>query len=136
MSRKLQQVFFAVVVTFSMSVSGGAVEVDDAVVARAREAFIDRMVSSHDFEREVLTEILADASVNPVVLEAISRPAERVLAWHEYQNLFLSQARIAAAVEFWIAHSEEIRVASVRYGVEPELLLSILGIESFFGDLA
>ena len=134
MSRKPQQVFFAIVVTFSMSTSGGAVEVDDTVVARAREAFIDRMVSSHDFEREVLTEILADASIDPVVLEAISRPAERVLAWHEYQNLFLSQARIAAAVEFWTAHSEEIRVASVRYGVEPELLLSILGIESFFGE--
>ena len=134
MNRKIRKIVTGVAVFFSLIAAGRAVEVDDEVVRLARGAFIDRMVSEHNFNREDLAEVLDSASINQGVLEAISRPAERVLTWHEYRQLFLSEARISAAVEFWSVHNEEIQEASANYGVEPELLLAILGIESFFGQ--
>lgn len=124
----------AIAAALSVSAALAAVEVDEAAVGEARRAFIDRMVSRHGFDRDTLTDTLTDAEIDTRVLEAISRPAERVLAWHEYQDLFLGDARIEAAVAFWTEHAEVLRGASERYGVDPELLVAIVGIESFFGE--
>jgi membrane-bound lytic murein transglycosylase B len=111
-----------------------AATVDRAAVNEARDAFIDRMVTTHGFDRDELSETLADAEISEDVLQAISRPAERVLEWHEYRAIFLTEARIAGGVEFWASHADEIRVASERFGVAPELLVAILGVETFFGE--
>jgi len=111
-----------------------SVEVDHQAVDRARAAFVERMVATHGFDREVLSTTLADARIDTRILSAMSRPAERVLEWHEYRALFLTDARIERGVRFWEGHAEDIRMASNRYGVAPELLVAILGIETFFGE--
>ncbi len=112
----------------------GAVDVDQNAVAAARSAFIEYMVTTHEFDREALAQTLAEAEIVDRVLEAISRPAERVMPWYEYRALFLSAARIEAGAKFWLAHEDELRAASTEYGVAPEMLVAILGIETFYGE--
>ncbi len=102
-------------------------------VAEAREQFIARMVSDHGFTSAELESLFAGVEVNQRVLEAISRPAERVLTWHEYRDLFITEERVSSGVDFWSSHADEIRAASERYGVAPEILVAILGIETWFG---
>jgi membrane-bound lytic murein transglycosylase B len=102
-------------------------------VEQAREEFVARMVSDHGFDRDALENLFAGVEVNDRILEAISRPAERVLAWHEYRDLFITDERVSSGVEFWSAHAEQIRAASERYGVAPEILVAIIGIETWFG---
>ena len=112
----------------------GAVDVDQDAVTAARSAFIDYMVTTHEFDREVLARTLGEAKINDRVLEAISRPAERVMPWYEYRALFVSASRIEAGTKFWLAHEDELRAASIQYGVAPEMLVAILGIETFYGE--
>jgi membrane-bound lytic murein transglycosylase B len=78
--------------------------------------------------------MLRSATIDPSILDAISRPAERVVPWYEYRAIFLSDARIAAGARFWAEHAATIQSISERYGVAPEMLVAIVGVETYFGQ--
>jgi len=99
-----------------------------------RGAFIDRMVATHGYERASLTTLLANVTIQQSALNAISRPAERVVPWYEYREIFLNDARIDAGVRFWREHEALLQATSERYRLEPEMILAILGIETQFGQ--
>jgi membrane-bound lytic murein transglycosylase B len=99
----------------------------------ARAAFIDKMVRQHDFDRAELTALLAEAVIDETILEAMARPAERVVPWFEYRNIFLTEERIAAGVRFWNEHADTLAQIAERYGVAPEMIVAIVGIETYFG---
>ncbi|MGD8340167.1 MAG: lytic murein transglycosylase B [Gammaproteobacteria bacterium] len=103
-------------------------------VEARRGAFIDRMVAEHGFGREELGGILNEAVVRQSALNAISRPAERVIPWFEYREIFLNEERIDAGAEFWVEHADRVAATSERFGVDPEMILAILGIETLFGE--
>jgi membrane-bound lytic murein transglycosylase B len=63
----------------------------------------------------------------------MARPAERVVPWHEYRNIFLTEERIAAGVRFWTEHAATLERVAERYRVAPEMIVSIVGIETYFG---
>lgn len=113
--------------------TGARAEVDVAAVESAKRDFIARMVSKHGFDADEVEGTLASVTINERVLASIARPAERVVPWHEYRGIFLTPERIDAGVEFWREYASEIAAASERYGVAPEMLVSILGIETYFG---
>ena len=110
-----------------------AIDFDPAEVDRARNAFVERMVQEHGFDGAELGEILERAEIEQSILEAISRPAERVLAWHEYRDIFLTDTRISGGVAFWQEHAGQIAGASESFGVAPEVLVAILGVETNYG---
>ena len=107
--------------------------VDMAAVERAKREFVERMVSKHDFAAEEVERTLEGIEINERILETIARPAERVVPWNEYRGIFLTPERIAAGADFWRTHAERIDAASERFGVAPEMLVAILGIETYFG---
>ena len=111
-----------------------AYEVDFVAAEAARDAFIERMVGTHDFDRDELTGLLSEAEIVDSILEAISRPAERVMPWHEYRDIFVTDARISAGAEFWLEHADQIAAASESYGVAPEIIVAILGVETLYGQ--
>jgi membrane-bound lytic murein transglycosylase B len=99
----------------------------------ARAAFIDKMVGRHGFDRAELTSLLDAAVIDQTILDTMARPAERVVPWFEYRNIFLTEERIAAGVRFWTEHAEAIDRTAERYGVAPEMIVAIVGIETYFG---
>jgi len=121
---------FAALLAAAVLVSPAARSQDAATV---RADFIARMVADHGFDRAELETLFAGVDINQQVLDAISKPAERVLSWGEYRDIFLTEARIRSGVEFWVEHANEIRAASQRYGVAPEIIVAIVGIETWFG---
>lgn len=124
----------AVVLTAALPHAAGAVDYDPAEVAARRSEFVDRMVEEHDFEREALEPLLGEAKILDSVLEAISRPAERVVPWHEYRGIFLNDARIAAGADFRAEHAELVAATAEAHGVDERILLAILGVETLFGQ--
>ncbi len=106
--------------------------VDAALQAEEIDPFVAEMVERHGFEAEVLRATLAAAQVSQRVLEAISRPAE-AKPWHRYRPIFVTAERAAAGVRFWQAHGEPLRRAYERYGVPPEIVVAIIGVETFYG---
>lgn len=103
------------------------------VDGKARSAFISKMVEQHGFDRAELTELLDAAVIDQKILETMARPAERVVPWFEYRNIFLTEERIAAGVRFWTEHADTLERVAERYGVAPEMIVAIVGIETYFG---
>jgi len=99
------------------------------------QTFIDRMVEEHGFERDSLTAILASAERKQSILDAISRPAEKTLTWGEYRDIFLTKERIDAGAEFLRTHEDALNEIASETGVPVEILVGIIGVETYFGRI-
>lgn len=98
-------------------------------------SFIDRMVEEHSYDRAKLESVLADAESKESILEAISRPAERTLEWHQYRDIFLTEERIDAGAVFWKENRADLERISESTGVSIEILVGIIGVETYFGRI-
>ena len=97
--------------------------------------FIDEMVSEHEFDRDELRSSLGDAVVRQSVLDAISKPAEKTLTWAEYRKIFITRERIKAGVAFWHENHETLSRVSSSSGVPEEILVGIIGVETYYGRI-
>jgi len=95
--------------------------------------FIDAMVKQHRFDRQQLETLFAGAKKREDILEAISRPAEKTKPWHEYRKIFLTPKRIDGGVEFWRENVDILERASRKYGVDPAVIVAIIGVETRYG---
>src|SRR5271157_2241932 len=99
------------------------------------KSFIAQMADQYSFKKSQLRRLLAAAEIQPAILEAMDRPAEKAKPWYEYRPIFVSERRIREGTEFWLAHRQELDRASVSSGVAPEYLAAILGVETYYGRL-
>ncbi len=99
------------------------------------QAFIDDLVREHQLERAGLEQALSEATRSESVLEAISRPAERRLPWYEYREIFLQPVRVHRGVQFWKSNREPLERAHAEYGVPPEVVVAIMGVETDYGRI-
>lgn len=98
--------------------------------------FIDRVVSKHQLDRSKLLSWLADATYKQSIIDAISRPAEKRFKWWEYRKIFLTAERIKKGVAFWLEHDLHLRKVAMEYQIDPEIIVAILGVETFYGQRA
>ncbi|MCW8930926.1 MAG: lytic murein transglycosylase B [Gammaproteobacteria bacterium] len=99
------------------------------------QIFINEMVKQHNFNKNELESLFSQVKIKQKILDAISRPAEKSKAWHEYRKIFLTPKRINQGVKFWQDNSDIIEYAEKTYGVAPEIMVSIIGVETFYGRL-
>lgn len=111
--------------------SGFALDVDRPDI----KVFIDAMVSQHEFDRDAVKAVLSQAKSQQSILDAISKPAERSKEWHEYRDIFLTDKRIKAGADFWREHNEVLQRISTETGVSKEILVGIIGVETYFGRI-
>ncbi len=99
------------------------------------QTFIDQQVANHGFDRQQLNELFARVELRDDIIALMDRPAERVRPWYEYREIFLDQARIDGGVEFWRQHSAALSRAQQVYGVPPEIIVAIIGVETRYGRI-
>ncbi|MFQ5642168.1 MAG: lytic murein transglycosylase B [Thiogranum sp.] len=97
------------------------------------QVFIDSMVKQHRFDRQQLETLFAGAKKREDILEAISRPAEKTKPWYEYRKIFLTPSRIEGGVGFWKENVAILERASRKYGVDPAIVVAIIGVETRYG---
>ena len=131
MPSKLKTGFLPAVVLLFAGHAAYAIDTDRPEV----QAFVDRMVEEHSYDRDKLLSVLAAAESKQSILDAISRPAERTLKWHEYRNIFMKPERISAGAEFWQEHEAELERISKESGVSKEIIVGIIGVETYFGRI-
>ena len=95
--------------------------------------FIMTMLEKHGFDEDNLSSILSKAESKEKILEAISRPAEKRLNWNEYRNIFIKDERVKAGANFWLEHKQILENISQETGVTIEILVGIIGVETYFG---
>ena len=99
---------------------------------KAVRAFTAKMEKKHGFDRKALTDLLNEATFRDDIIKAISSPAEGK-PWYEYRPIFLKQKRIDGGVTFWNENAGLLARASKEYGVAPEIIVAIIGVETRYG---
>lgn len=94
--------------------------------------FIIKFAEEHDFKSDELHNIFDQVTIRPEIIEAITRPAE-AKPWYEYRALFLTQQRIDGGIEFWNNYQDALSIAESRYGVDPAIIVAIIGVETRYG---
>jgi len=95
--------------------------------------FVDKLVKEHQFDRKNLEAQLAKAEKKQAILDAIARPAEKTKPWFEYRRIFLDQDRIDQGVVFWGENADTLNEVSETYGVDPAIIVAIIGVETRYG---
>jgi len=101
----------------------------------AARAFAAAMAEKHGFERSALQRLFAQVHYQDAIVKAMERPAERVKPWYEYRQIFLTERRIREGVEFWRDHRSTLERAQRDYGVDPGVVVAIIGVETFYGRI-
>lgn len=96
------------------------------------KAFIQMMVTKHHFDKAQLTSWLNNAKIQPSILKAISKPAEKS-TWARYEPIFLTPKRIDEGVAFWQQNKAALAKAEKEYGVPAQIIVAIIGVETFYG---
>jgi membrane-bound lytic murein transglycosylase B len=120
------------------SEAGSGLSGDFAYHAALRD-FIRHMVSTHGFSERYLNELFSQAQRLDFVIRLETRPAlgpVRPGGWSRYRSLFLTDKRIDDGVRFWAAHAHTVRRATETYGVDPEYIVAVIGVETFYGQYA
>lgn len=97
------------------------------------DEFIAELTRDYGFASEQLVGLFREAERKQSILDAISRPAERVKPWKEYRPIFITDARVARGLDFWRQHEAALARAEQEYGVPAQVIVAIIGVETFYG---
>jgi len=106
---------------------------DAAFLARPDvQRYIDEQVATGRFSRPELESVFANVELKPNVMTILDRPATS-RPWYVFRASFFNEKLLNDGVTFWRAHSDALARAEKQYGVPPEVIVAILGIETHYG---
>jgi membrane-bound lytic murein transglycosylase B len=109
--------------------SAAALEIADHP---ALQGFIDDMVRRHGFSATELERVFSAAQLKPKVVEAMERPSE-ARPYHEYKKAFLDEQHLRDGLRYWSKYGAALARAQGSFGVPPEIILGVIGVETHFG---
>jgi membrane-bound lytic murein transglycosylase B len=99
-------------------------------------AFAAQVAEERGLDQAWVEDQLSRARYQPAVAKAIMpAPAGTAKNWAAYRARFVEPRRIAAGLQWWQAHAASLDDAQQRYGVPPEIVVGIVGVESFYGRM-
>jgi membrane-bound lytic murein transglycosylase B len=98
------------------------------------DAFISKAASEHGLSATEVEALLQQAEFKPAIADAIARPAEGK-PWYQYRPIFITDQRISEGVEFWRANEALIEQVADQYGVDPQVIVAIIGVETYYGRI-
>jgi membrane-bound lytic murein transglycosylase B len=110
----------------------------DASYRASSEArrFAADVAARRGLPREWLASQLAQARRLPAVQKLIMPPpAGTAKNWAAYRERFIEPRRIDAGLAFWRDNEEALDRAEQRWGVPAEIVVGIVGVETFYGRL-
>lgn len=92
------------------------------------------MTNRHGFDPQNLACILKQVRHTPAVIHLVKpAPAGKPRNWQVYRARVIKSGRIAKGVQFWRQHEKALTRAETLYGVPPEIIVGILGVETIYG---
>ena len=96
-------------------------------------AFVARMASDSNYTEQELLDLFGQVQKQEHLFAKLDRPAEKELDWYQYRKIFIKEKRISLGVKFWREHSGLLTQVSEKTGVPPEIIVAIIGVETFYG---
>lgn len=95
--------------------------------------FAAEMEQKHGIPAAEVETLLASSEFRDDIIAAITRPAE-AKPWHEYRPIFIQPKRIEEGVRFWKRNEALLDRVALQYGIPPEIIVAIIGIETRYGQ--
>lgn len=95
--------------------------------------FIKGMVKHHHFNEAELIKTLNQVKLQPQIIVSMETPYEKK-SWDVYRDLFITAKRVQGGLKYWRANQATLERAQKRFGVPPEIIVAILGVETQYGE--
>lgn len=82
---------------------------------------------------EAVRSALRQAQRLPQLIRAEQTAAERTRTWTGYRPIHVNEANIRNGIRFLEQHRETLKRAEAEYGVPPEIIVAVLGVETKYG---
>jgi membrane-bound lytic murein transglycosylase B len=97
-------------------------------------ALADEIAQQHNLDRKWVRRTLGKARHVPQLAKlVVPPPVTTPRNWQQYRSRFLEAERVQAGVAFWQNHQGLLERASSTYGVPPEIIVGIIGVETYYG---
>jgi membrane-bound lytic murein transglycosylase B len=94
----------------------------------------DEIAQQHGLDPKWVRRTLGKARYVPQVARLIvPPPVTTPRNWLQYRSRFLEPQRIQAGMAFWDTHRELLERAGASYGVPAEIIIGIIGVETYYG---
>lgn len=104
------------------------------------DQFVQRMVDKHGFNGAELHRVLAQAERYDWIIRLMDAQAPTTTpptgptgAWNRYRAKFITPDNVQNGVSFWREYESELNRAQQIYGVPPEIIVGIIGVETRWG---
>ena len=124
---KIRVLFFSIILLFASNVHAKG----DYMSYPAMQRFIQHMLEV-GFTKDYLFKTFSTIKRDERILQLVNSPAEGK-PWSKYRPIFLTEDRIRTGLGFWNRHNAAIQAASQKFGVDPEIIVAIIGVETFYG---
>ena len=81
-----------------------AVQASDYTERVEVKQFVAEFSRKHNKHPEWVMDILRQGKYQQSIIDAISKPAERVLTWGDYRKIFIEPRRLEQGLAFWREH--------------------------------
>jgi membrane-bound lytic murein transglycosylase B len=96
-------------------------------------AFVQRIAAETSYTEQELVGLFTRVEKQEHLFAKLDRPAEKELQWYQYKGIFIKDRRIDLGVKFWRENRELLAEVSEKTGVPPEIIVAIIGVETFYG---
>jgi membrane-bound lytic murein transglycosylase B len=95
----------------------------------------DEAAARRGLDREWVRRAVGNAQYLPLVSKLVQPPPRGTPKnWGVYGSRFIDPVRIRAGVKFWQDHRALLERAEQEYGVPPEVIVGIIGVETIYGQ--
>jgi membrane-bound lytic murein transglycosylase B len=96
-------------------------------------AFAAEMAARHGFAARDVERVLAGARYLDSVVTLMTPAPPGARSWQRYRENFVNPRRVEAGAEFWRRHARALERAAATYGVPPQHVVAIIGVETEYG---
>jgi membrane-bound lytic murein transglycosylase B len=98
-------------------------------------ALADDIAQRQSLDRAWVRQAIGQARHLPLVTQLVlPPPAGTAKNWALYRSRFVEPKRIAAGVSFWQANRQLLQRAEQEFGVPPEIVVGVIGVETIYGQ--
>ena len=95
--------------------------------------FIIEFSKESTYSKKELKEIFSKVEIQTKAQKESKNQSEFKLTWNHYKKILITQSRIDSGIKFLKEYKKTFNVVEKKYGVEREIIASIIGIESNYG---
>ncbi|MCL2871717.1 MAG: lytic murein transglycosylase B [Betaproteobacteria bacterium] len=96
-------------------------------------AWATEFASKEGIDVDFLFYTLKSAKTEPRILDLMDAPVKAPPLWLEYAPRFLNEDRIGGGVDFSLANATTLTRAQAYFGVPPEIVTAVIGVETHYG---